>query len=232
MRGVILAAGRGTRLGALGAVMPKALLPVDGRPCLEQIILGMKAAGVERFAVVIGHLGDLIRERYGTGSSLGVELTYLEQDLRSYGTGAAVLLAEEFTAGGPFFLSYGDIAIHPENYREMAELYRQYKTMISAANWVEDPALGAAVYLDEGGFLTRLVEKPPRGTSQTNWNNAGVYIFLPQVFSYLKQLTPSARGEYELTAAVAQMAAEGVPIKVHRITGFWQDVGSPGSAQA
>lgn len=231
MRGVILAAGKGTRLGALGAVMPKALLPVGKIPCLEHIILGMKEAGVQRFAVVIGHLGEMIQSRYGDGSSLGVEITYLQQDLAKYGTGAAVLLAEEFTGGEPFFVSYGDIALHPANYPAMAALYREHQTMVSSANWVADPTLGAAVYLDERGFLERLVEKPPRGTSATNWNNAGVYILLPQVFDYLKKLTPSARGEYELTAAVTQMAAEGVPIMVHRITGFWQDVGNPGTEQ-
>ena len=75
--------------------------------------------------------------------------------------------------------------------------------------------------------MERLVEKPPPGTSQTNWNNGGVYIFLPQVFHYLKNLRPSPRGEYELSAAVAQMAADGVPIKAHRITGFWRDIGAP-----
>ena len=227
MRGVILAAGKGTRLGALGAKVPKALLPVGKKPCLEHIILGMREAGVDRLAVVIGHLGELIQARYQDGSSLGVQITYLQQDLARYGTGAALLQAEQFVQGEPFFVSYGDIAIAPENYRAMAQLFNEHGTMVSSINWMDDPTHGAAVYLGAGGFVERLVEKPPPGTSQTNWNNGGGYIFLPQVFHYLKNLRPSPRGEYELSAAVAQMAADGVPIKAHRITGFWRDIGAP-----
>lgn len=226
MLGVILAAGKGTRLGELGENIPKTLLPVGNKTCLEHIILGMKDAGVRRVAVVIGHLGEMIAEKYGSGEALGVEITYLKQDLSIYGTARAVQLAEGLAAGEPVFVSYGDIIVEPSNYKNMVDLFTKNKTTVSSANWVEDPYLGAAVYFNQEGFLEKIIEKPPKGTSSSNWNNAGVYIFKPLIFDYLRKLEKSQRGEYELSEAVKQMIEDKVPVHVHQITGYWQDIGS------
>lgn len=227
MLGVILAAGKGTRLGKLGENLPKALLPIGKKTCLEHIMLGMKAAGVRRFGIVIGYLGEMIEEKYGSGESLGVEITYLRQDLCVYGTAKAVQLAEELSQGEPIFVSYGDIIIEPSNYQAMVDLYLQNQTSVSSANYIEDPYEGGAAYFDDQGFLEKIVEKPPKGTSTTTWNNAGVYIFKPEIFDYLRTLEKSERGEYELTQAVRNMVQSGTRVSVHKITGYWQDIGSP-----
>ena len=227
MLGVILAAGKGTRLKELGKSVPKSLLPIGSKTCLEHIILGMKDAGVDRVGVVIGHLGEMIEERYGSGKSLGVEITYLKQDLSMYGTGHALLLARDLARKEPLMVSYGDILIEPSNYKAMVNLARQEQTSVSSVNWMDDPTAGAAVYVGDDGFLERIVEKPPKGTSTTNWNNAGVYVFQPLIFDYLANLNKSPRGEYDLTEAVRQMVIAGVGVKAHEITGFWKDIGTP-----
>lgn len=227
MLGVILAAGKGTRLKELGKSVPKSLLPIGQRTCLEHIILGMKGAGVRRFGIVIGHLGELIEERYGSGESLGVEITYLKQDLSIYGTGRALLLARDLAGNEPLMVSYGDILIERSNYKAMVDLARREQTPVSSVNWMDDPAAGAAVYFNDEGYLENIIEKPPKGTSTTNWNNAGVYVLQPLIFDYLANLSKSPRGEYDLTAAVRQMVIAGVAVKVHQITGFWKDIGTP-----
>ncbi len=227
MLGVILAAGKGTRLQELGKNIPKALLPIGQRTCLEHIILGMKNAGIRRFGVVIGHLGEMIEERYGRGESLGIEITYLRQDLSMYGTGRAVLLAKDLAGDEPLMVSYGDILIEPRNYQAMIDLALRRQTTVSSVNWMEDPTAGAAVYFSDDGFLERIVEKPPQGSSTTNWNNAGVYVFQPLIFDYLAKLNASPRGEYELTEAVRKMVTAEVPVQVHQITGYWKDIGTP-----
>lgn len=232
MLGVILAAGKGTRLQELGKNIPKALLPIGQKTCLEHIILGMKNAGIRRFGVIIGHLGELIEERYGRGESLGVEITYLQQDLNMYGTGRAVLLAKDLAGHEPIMVSYGDIIIEPSNYRSMLELALREQTTVSSVNWIDDPTAGAAVYFNDQGFLEKIVEKPTKGASTTNWNNAGVYVFQPVIFDYLTKLQASPRGEYELTEAVRQMVSAGVPVKVHEIKGFWKDIGTPDDVAA
>jgi len=74
---------------------------------------------------------------------------------------------------------------------------------------VDDPWQGAAVY-EVGGTVTRVVEKPPRGTSTTRWNSAGLYAMRPAVFPYLDRLAPSPRNEYELTSIFEMMLQERV----------------------
>lgn len=227
MIGLILAAGKGTRLKEMGKNIPKALLPIGNKTCLEHIILGMKDAGITRFGVVIGHLGEMIVERYGSGETLGVEITYLKQDLSMYGTGRAVQLAEGLAGNEPLLVSYGDIIIDPANYKAMVKLANLEQGNVSSVNWIEDPTAGAAVYLSPEGFLEKIVEKPLPGQSQTNWNNAGVYVFQPVIFEYLRGLEQSQRGEYELTEALRQMVVAGVQVRAHKITGYWRDVGRP-----
>lgn len=228
MIGLVLAAGKGTRLQELGKNIPKALLPIGKTTtCLEHIIIGMRDAGIKRVGVVIGHLGEQIEERYGRGESLGVELTYLKQDLSMYGTGRAVLLGEELAAGEGVFVSYGDIIIDPVNYKKMVDLAKETKATVSSVNYIDDPTHGAAVYVNPEGYVEKIIEKPPKGQSTTNWNNAGVYVFQPIIFDYLRGLGKSQRGEYELTEAVRQMVEAGVPIRAHEITGYWRDVGRP-----
>lgn len=227
MLGVILAAGKGTRLKSLGKNIPKALIEVGGKPCLEHIILGMKKAGITRFGIVIGHLGEQIKERYGSGADLGVDITYLRQDLSEYGTGRAAMLAEELAAGEPIMLSYGDIIIHPDNYPALRERSEGGRYPTNSVNWVDDPSAGAAVYLQPNDTVEKIVEKPAPGTATTNWNNAGIYVYPPILFDYLRRLKESPRGEYELTDALRQMVEDGLEVRSHRITGYWRDIGRP-----
>ena len=80
----------------------------------------------------------------------------------------------------------------------MTAAYSSGADAVLALNWVADPYKGAAVYLDENDVVKEIVEKPPKGTAKTNWNNAGFFLFSPLIFQYTAALTPSVRGEYEL----------------------------------
>ena len=85
---------------------------------------------------------------------------------------------------------------------------------------------GAAVYVDSDWRVTRLEEKPPRGTATTRWNNAGVLALSASIFDFARRLRPSPRGEYELPTAIAAMVAEGRTVRALPIRGFWSDVGT------
>jgi dTDP-glucose pyrophosphorylase len=99
-------------------------------------------------------------------------------------------------------------------------------------NYVDDPTAGAAVYR-EGDRVTRVVEKPPPGTSTSNWNLAGVNVFTSQVFDALDRITPSPRGELELTDAIAKLIEKGHEVRGVELHGFWSDIGTPAAlAQA
>jgi len=83
------------------------------------------------------------------------------------------------------------------------------------------------VYCDETGAVTKIVEKPPRGTSTTHWNSAGLYAFSPEIFDEIATVPRSPRGEYEITTAIEQLIEHGRPVRMFEMTGAWRDVGRP-----
>ena len=125
-------------------------------------------------------------------------------------------------------MTFGDILTPVETYKcLLAEFERSPCDALLLLNWTKDPYRGAAVYLDDAGQITRIVEKPPIGTSTTNWNQAGIFIFSPIIFGYTEKLTRSPRGEYELTQAVNDMLNDARNMRGCKKKGAWCDVGTP-----
>jgi NDP-sugar pyrophosphorylase family protein len=226
---VILAAGRGTRMGEMTREVPKPMLPVRGKPLLEHIAERLAAAGIERFFIVVGYHHELIEDHF-RNSRFTMEFRRQEP---VNGTGSAALLAQDFVAGKPFLLSYGDILVEPDEYRRCISVLQENRNCAAAVavKRVDDPWQGAAVY-ETDGRISRIIEKPPRGTSTTHWNSAGFYTFRPVVFDYLRRIQPSARNEYELTSALDLMLAEERELRIFEVTGAWRDVGRPEDLEA
>ncbi|NLH99509.1 MAG: nucleotidyltransferase family protein [Chthonomonadales bacterium] len=225
-RAVLLAAGRGKRLGDLTANAPKPLLPVRGRPIIEWIIGGLRAAGIERFLCVIGYRGEMIEQRLGDGSDLGVQIGYVWQHTH-HGTGAALRLGRAFAADGPVLMSFSDILTDYAHYRDVLERYRSAPcAAVMGINPMEDVSAGAAVIL-EGDRVVRIVEKPGPGDPTSRWNQAGVTAFGPEIWPVLDRLPMSDRGEYEITSAIGMLLAEGHTVRAVEFRGYWSDVGTP-----
>ena len=221
---VILAAGRGTRMGSATEEIPKPMLSIHGRPMIDLIVERLSLSGISRFLVVIGHQGETIRHHFEGTKPV---LEFVSQKPVD-GTGSAALLARNFAADKPFLLAYGDILCDPEEYRQAAATFFTVPEIsaVLAVKEVDDPWQGAAVY-EEYGRISRILEKPLKGTSTTRWNSAGFYIFRPVIFDYLRRLQPSPRGEYELTSAIESMVADGLDLRISPIRGSWRDVGRP-----
>ncbi|MGD9762739.1 MAG: NDP-sugar synthase [Candidatus Binatia bacterium] len=224
---VVLAAGRGRRLGALTDSTPKPLLPVAGRPIIAHALEGLAQAGVRRAVVVTGYRGDQLRGALGRGTDFGLEIEYCAQS-QPDGTARALLIAEPLVGGDAFAVCWGDILVAPAFYAEFLDAFRGRPCDAQlAANPVDDPWRGAALYVDADWRVTRLEEKPPRGSSTTGWNNAGIMVFRRLVLEYARRLEPSARGEYELPQAVAVMIRDGRDVRAVPVRGPWSDVGTP-----
>jgi len=228
LKAVVLAAGKGTRMKDLSADRPKHLIRLEDRPVLEHVVLRLKQAGITETVLVIGYLGHMIREHFGDGSRFGARIQYAVQDPPN-GTGSGVHAARELVSDASFLMTFGDIVTPAATYTLMLEDYRAAPCdALLLLNWVEDPYRGAAVYLDDGGRITQVIEKPPIGTSTTHCNQSGIFIFAPIIFDYTGRLTPSARGEYELTHAINAMLEDGRNVRGCRLdSGAWCDVGTP-----
>ena len=222
---VILAAGRGTRMGELTMGVPKPMIAVGSRPVLEWIINGLQAAGVRRFLIVVGYRKEVIEDHFMDGSNFGTEIRYVEQVVQD-GTGKVVSLAEPFCGADPFILSYGDILVDFSFYRQLVELAHDDEMLISVKA-SQDVSKGGAVFLDSNLRVIDLQEKPNQPVTGPNWYNAGIYTFRPSIFQYVARLQKSPRGEYELTDAVRELAQATKRARAIEISGDWADVRDP-----
>lgn len=224
---LILAAGRGTRMRGLTEDLPKPMLEVAGRPLLEHVVATLREAGIRRCAIVTGYRAERIEGHFGDGSRLGVRIEYRRQEERD-GTARALLLGRGAMGDRPFLLAWGDIVAHPRNYPALlAAFARLGPEGVLAVQWVEDPCRGAAVYVDAEQRIERIVEKPPPGTANTHWINAGIGAFTAELFAYAESVRPSPRGEYELPDAISGMIADERRVYAFPLEGFWSDVGTP-----
>jgi NDP-sugar pyrophosphorylase family protein len=222
-KAVVLAAGRGTRMGSLTADLPKPMLPVGGRPMLEHVLQGLHTAGIKQFLLVVGYRREVIENHFRT-SPFAIEYRLQE---RVDGTGSAARLARDFIRHEPFLLTFGDILVEPSAYTRCMDELRDSTAAVLGVKDVDDPWRGAAVYADGDGRITRVIEKPPQGTSTTRWGSAGLYTMRPLAFRYLDKLQPSERGEYELTSIFEVMLQDGLELRIGPVEGEWRDLGSP-----
>lgn len=227
---LLLAAGRGARLGNLTRDTPKPLLDVGGQPIIFRILEGLAEAGVRDVTVVTGHLAETLETVLGDGSRWGASVRCVRQE-RLEGTARAAELARPFLSGAPFFVGWADIVVEGANYAGVIAGSRATGAAI-AVNELEDPWAGAAVYVDGAMRVLRMVEKPAKGTSTTHWNNAGLAVLPAGIWDEVDRLEPSERGEYELPQAIAALVASGHPVVAVPIEGPWFDIGTPESLEA
>ena len=211
-------------MGNLTEDLPKPMLPVAGKPLLEHILDRLRSAGFTDVFIVTGYRAEVIEAHF---RDYPLRLTFARQAIVN-GTGSAALLAREFAGEDPFFFTFGDILVPAADYQGiLARLLAEPSAQaVVGVKFVDDPYQGAAVYEDEGR-VTQIIEKPPKGTSTTNWNSAGLYAFRNRIFEELASVPLSPRGEYELTSAVAQLLECGSTLLLYPIQGLWRDVGRP-----
>ncbi len=226
MKGVVLAAGKGVRMRELTARFAKPLLPVANVPIVGWALGALRDAGVHDVLLVVGHLQAQVRQAIGDGAAFGLHVEYIEQP-KMQGTGEAAMCGRAFTGSELFVLVFGDVVTPPVNVRALvAEFRRHLPDAAMATHRVEDPHAGAAVYVEDG-VVTRIVEKPPKGTSTTPFDNAGIFVFTPVVYDLLDRVERSPRGEYELTDALHMLARKGTTLRAFELDGFWSNVTSP-----
>jgi glucose-1-phosphate thymidylyltransferase len=222
LKGLILSGGKGTRLRPITHTSAKQLVPVANRPVLFYAIQAMADAGIEEVGIIIApETGAEIREVTGDGERFGVRITYILQD-EPAGLAHAVLTAEPFLGEAPFVMYLGDNLLQGG----IGDLVRAFNEhgpdALILLTEVTDPENYGVAEL-ENGAVVRLVEKPAQ--PRTNLALVGVYMFTAAVHDAARAITPSARGELEITDAIQHLVDSGRRVEPHIVQGWWKDTG-------
>lgn len=215
-KAVIMAAGKGTRMLPLTKNMPKHLIKVAGKPFIVHLLDRLLGAGLDDVAIIIGYKGEQIKEFLENSSYSAHLITQHEPQ----GTGQAMLLARTFTGQEPFVALGGDNLWSTADLKAIAQ---DDDFCYISAKKVDNPSKFGVLEV-ANGFLKRIHEKPkvPPG----NLINTGLYKFTPEVYERLEGITPSERGELELTDAITSLAQDN-KVKVIPIKDYWLDMGCP-----
>ena len=197
----ILAGGYGKRLRPLTHNTPKPLLTVGSKPILMWQIEFLRRYGVDNFVLCVGYKKENIKEALGDGSSLGVSISYAEEE-EPLGTGGAIKNARRFLEGEEyFFVLNGDVLTDLDPTPLIR--YVSERGLVGSIALVKLPSPYGIVYVGEGDLIDRFVEKP----LLPFWINAGVYCFSPEVFDYLPDKGDLERTTLPLLAEKKLLAA-------------------------
>lgn len=225
MKGLILAGGKGTRLRPLTHTRAKQLIPIGGKPNLFYVVEDLVAVGIREIGVVISpETGDEVQAALGTGEQWGVVFTFLLQ-AQPLGLAHAVAVARSFLQDDPFVVYLGDNMLSGGIGHMLEAFQRENPAAVLLMTPVNDPRAFGVVVLDEHGQVARLVEKPAQPPS--NLALVGVYLFTPQIHTFIDQLEPSGRGEYEITDAIQGLVLSGAKVEAYQVRGWWKDTGKP-----
>lgn len=197
--------------------VPKALIPVAGRPILEHQIELLRRSEIRELVVCIGHLGEKIKEYFGDGKNFGVKITYSEER-KVLETGGAIKRAALFLKNEPFILIHGDILVEIDLH-ELINFHRDQKvTATMSLTPLAHPESWGTVNLRGNRILEFFVNKKRGGTSLVN---AGIYVLEPEIFNFFPKNTT-----FKLEAVLAKLAGKDA-LAGFVFEGKWFDVSTP-----
>ena len=222
MKGIILAGGTGSRLFPLTKVTNKHLLPVGREPMIFHPVRKLTEAGVSEILIVTGveHMGDVVN-LLGSGKAFGCRFTYKVQD-EAGGIAQALGLAENFAGRDPCCVILGDNIFQESIAPYVKAFGDQGKGARLLLKQVHDPQRYGVAETD-GVRVTRIVEKPKEPKSDLAV--VGVYFYDAEVFSVIRTLKPSSRGELEITDVNNHYLRAGA-LQFDTLQGWWTDAGT------
>ena len=214
-KAVLLVGGRGTRLKPLTDTIPKALLEVNGKTIIEHLFDLLKKYGIRDVILCVGYLKEKIKEYFGDGSRIGINISYVEEN-EPLGTAGPLSLAKKHLKGS-FIVSNGD-ELKNINIPRMFRLHKRKGALATIAlTTVDDPSHYGVARLD-GSRIVEFVEKPVKAPS--NLINAGFYIIEPEVIDMIPD------GFSMLEKDVFPQLAKMGRLRGFPFAGQWFDIGN------
>lgn len=224
MKGLILAGGHGTGMRPITHALQKQLIPLANKPILYYAIEDLAEAGIKDIGIIVGPNKEQIKKTMGEGSRWNVKITYIEQD-EPKGLAHAVLIAEQFIGNSDFIMYLGDNIIKGG----IKEFVNDFNSSPADASLllteVNDPSRFGIAKLNDVGEVEYLIEKPKNPPS--NMAITGIYALRNSIFEACRSITPSDRGELEITDALQWLLEQGGKIFSHKVKYWWQDTGKP-----
>jgi glucose-1-phosphate thymidylyltransferase len=238
VKAVILAGGAGTRLRPITHTRSKQLVPVANKPILYYGLEAIADAGIKQVGMVVGDTEAEIRAAVGDGSDWGLAVTYIPQ-AAPLGLAHAVLIARDFLGQDDFVMYLGDNLLK-QSLKDFVDRFEADRQRAHTPTFhdepgqdgpcaqillkaVPDPHQFGVAELDPDGSVVRLVEKPADPPS--NLALVGVYLFDARVHDAVAAISPSGRGELEITDAIQWLVDQGLRVRAEVLDGWWIDTG-------
>lgn len=217
-KAIILAGGKGTRMKPMTDMLPKPMLRINNKPILEHNIDLLKRHGIKDIVLSIGYCGENIKEYFGDGSQLGVNISYVEEET-PMGTGGPLNLIRG-QINDTFILMNGD-ELKDIDLEDMFMFHRRNKgTATLALTTVEDPSsYGVAVM--NGNKIRAFIEKPSKQNAPSKLISAGLYILEPEVIKMVPE------GFCKIENDVFPRLAMNDKLLGYVFSGQWYDTGTP-----
>jgi len=217
---VVMAGGRGVRLGEMTQHTPKPLVPIAGRPIIEWVILNLVSGGITRFYVAVNYLAERIVERLGDGSGVGARIEYIrEGPADPLGTaGALALLDRSELPDAPLVVTNADLMVQFE-VGDLLDMHTShgYAATVTTRRYEHQVPFGV-VERGAGHTVASLVEKPVLDVEV----NAGIYALAPEVLD----LVPDGRAS-TMPSLIEVCLERRLPVGVWAMESDWIDVGTP-----
>ena len=222
MRGVILAAGSGTRLSDRDNPRSKVLLPVGDRTVIDYTLRAFARCRVNDVAIVVGFHGVAVKRWVGDGSRFGLRVEYVYNPDFLLGNAVSLFAARSYTEDDTFILSMADHMISAELLGRIVD----FPESVNVLGVDFDPSPRE---VEEGTRVmvsgTGVVENIGKGMNEWNGIDAGVFRLNPAVFEAIEDIMGAERSEYQLSEAILRLLDSGHPLFACDVSGcFWQDV--------
>jgi len=218
MQGVILAAGKGSRLHPITLNRTKAMVPILGKPIVERVMETMVQNGIREFVSVVSRKDSEVGRYFREETTLDVAIEFVIQPER-LGVANALSLAAAYIHG-PFIMSACDNLTPPDHIAKLLATHQSADTQITLSLMKVDETVIPRTGIVElqNGRVRRIVEKPSLDEAPSNIASLPLYVFSPVLLDYLPKVKLSRRGEYELQDAIQMIIDDG-----HFVTGAFTD---------
>lgn len=234
MKGMILAAGKGTRVRPITQTIPKPMIPILGKPVMESMIELFAQHNISKIMINTSHLAEVIEGYFGDGHHFGVQLSYsYEGELKegefiskAVGSAGGMKKIQEFSGffDETFVVVCGDAWVD----LDLSEAVRKHKkhggmaTIITKHVFDDEVEKYGVVVTDDRGQVTSFQEKPSKEEALSNQINTGIYIFEPAIFDFIPSET-----EFDIGSELFPLLVEShVPFYAVNLPFQWLDVGN------